>query len=634
MSISSKDLPPHIKVMHRALCDACLAIPQELFFDMNGTGIESLHLHHTSIKTLQNAAENGCHVCELFSSTISASPFRNEHHRTYMKVNGMRGLYLNPYRNLLTYRIGPEGLSYLFDVETSDDPYCSTLFPKSKRVMSLASSWIHECRDAHEHCNMLYDTQFKPRRLIEVGRRGKSPRLIETEFYRGDCSKYLTLSHCWGKEMPEIATTKLGTLNRRKASIPFRRLPRTFRDALTVTRGLGIQFLWIDSLCIVQDSAEDWQRESAVMGKVYSHAYCTIAAAAAANCHDGLFASHNELPLLSSTQGQPRILLKPLYTGWDSVFYRSTLNRRSWTLQERELSPRILYFTKHTMLFECREARTSDRDYTPGRSEWTLKSSLSRGSPDKTLRCLDKIYNSSIAGANHELAFAKHYDLWRNMVQDYAIRELTHRTDRFPALSGLATEFAYLLDDEYVAGLWRKDLLKGLCWKWHSNKPRKQSTANYGPSWSWAKMNAPITYELVKEDRMFRRRTNEKEFIHVPLDARFINPTFLHVSIIPEGRDPHGTLTLGRIFLTCQVIQPKRFKNGDFMLNGEVLKVTFDHLPQPPVDIFLLSLGSTNVGLVLVPLEEGGEEYQRIGIVAPTEWEWFKNANFEEITLV
>jgi hypothetical protein len=114
---------------------------------------------------------------------------------------------------------------------------------------------------------MLYDTQFRPRRLIEVGRRGKSPRLIETSSHGGDCSKYLALSHCWGKEMPEIATTKLSTLNERKAGITFRRLPQTFRDALTVTRGLDIQFLWIDSLCIVQDSAEDWQRESAVMGR-------------------------------------------------------------------------------------------------------------------------------------------------------------------------------------------------------------------------------------------------------------------------------------------------------------------------------------------------------------------------------
>ncbi|PQE08066.1 heterokaryon incompatibility protein [Rutstroemia sp. NJR-2017a WRK4] len=620
--------------MDGTLCDSCLAIPQKLFFDMKGTGIKTLHLHHTSIKNLQNSAKNGCHVCELFSSTISASPFRNEAHRTYFKVDGMRGMYPNPYRNLLSYHVGQDGLSYLFDVETSDDPYCSTLSPKSERVMLVALSWIRECRDTHEHCNMLYDTQFRPRRLIEVGRRGKSPRLIETSFHGRDYSKYLALSHCWGKEMPEIATTKLATLNERKAGIPFRRLPRTFRDALTVTRGLGIQFLWIDSLCIVQDSAEDWQQESAVMGKIYSHAYCTIAAAAAANCDDGLFASHNELPFLPPRQGHPGVLLKPLYTGWDTVFHRSTLNRRSWTLQERELSPRILYFTKHTMLFECREARISDRDYIPGHSKWTLKSSLSRGSPDRTLRCLDKIYNSNIAGANHELAVAKHYELWRNMVQDYAKRELTHRTDKFPALSGLATEFAYLLDDEYVAGLWRKDLLKGLCWKWFSNNARRQSTVNYGPSWSWAKMDIPITYELLREDRIFRRRTNEKEFIHVPLDVRFTDPAFLHVSIIPEGKDPNGTLTMGRIFLSGQVIQPKRSKNGDFMVNAEILKVNFDHLPQPPVDVFLLSLGSTSVGLVLVPLEEGGKEYQRIGLVAPTEWEWFENAKFEEITLV
>jgi hypothetical protein len=125
--------------MNGTLCNSCLAIPQELFFDMNGAGIKTLHLHHTSVKNLQNSAKNGCHVCGLFSSTISASPFRNEAHRTYFKVDGMRGMYPNPYRNLLSYRVGQDGLSYLFDVETSGMKVLSTfqlLLPLQRSILT------------------------------------------------------------------------------------------------------------------------------------------------------------------------------------------------------------------------------------------------------------------------------------------------------------------------------------------------------------------------------------------------------------------------------------------------------------------------------------------------------------------
>lgn len=435
--------------------------------------------------------------------------------------------------------------------------------------------------------------------------------------------------------MPEVATTKTQTLKRRQARIPLRTLPRTFRDAIIVARSLGLHFLWVDSLCIIQDSAEDWQHESAMMGKVYSHAYCTIAASAARNCDEGLFATHLELPLLPPTRDQPGVLFKPLYTGWDGIFRRSTLIQRGWTLQERELSPRMLYFTKNTMLFECREARISDRDHVPGHNEWSSKSSISRDAsgPNTTLRCLDKNYNTSVAGASHELAVAKHYDLWRNMVQDYASRELTHRTDKFPALSGLAREFAYMLDDEYVAGLWRKDLLKGLCWKWSSNRTRPQSTSNYEPSWSWAKMNVPITYELVRDDKIVRQKAHEKESVQISQDSRWIDPIFLHVSIIPEGRDKHGTLISGKIFLEGQILPLERSKAGDIGVNGDFVKLVFDHLPQPPADLFLLSLGSTNVGLVLELAENGIIEYRRVGVLTPIVWEWFENVEFSNVTL-
>src|SRR5271154_4528317 len=99
------------------------------------------------------------------------------------------------------------------------------------------------------------------------------------------------------------------------------------------------------------------------MGKVYSHSFCTIAAAAASDCHGGLFPRTSELPILSTsnptsdTSNARSVIIKPHYADWDDLFLLSKLNSRGWTLQERELSPGILHFVKHTMLFECKEAR-------------------------------------------------------------------------------------------------------------------------------------------------------------------------------------------------------------------------------------------------------------------------------------
>ncbi|CAD6443154.1 0ff965df-c0aa-415f-8b85-65222d292d4c [Sclerotinia trifoliorum] len=612
------------------ICDMCLAIPLEPL--LNKDIREFSHVHHLSVKNLETSATNGCNICALFHSAIASVPHRNEGHKTYLKVN-QQLVVSSPHRIFISYQVGRDGQSCLFDVETTD-LYSSVLYPRNQNITSLVSSWISTCSHEHVYCNINYDTRFRPRRLIDVGKYGISPQLVEAEQGNDAFLRYLALTHCWGNKMPEAATTKNKTLRRRLVSIPFKTLPRTFRDAITFTRRLGLQYLWIDSLCIIQDSSQDWQQESAKMGKIYSHAYCTISAAAASNCEEGLFALHSELPLLPATSSTPEVLFKISFPGWDSLFNKSTLIRRSWTLQERELSPRMLHFTKHTLLFECREARISDHNHQLNSNQWVLKSSLSRYFLNSSVRCLDKIHSGSVTSPHHDLVAEKYYELWRRMVQDYNSRQLTHRTDKFPALSGLALEFAYLLGDEYVAGLWRKDLVRGLCWKWSSNRTKKQSAIHYGPSWSWAKMDVSITYGLIREDRVFESRTNRGQFVHVPVDSRFSDPEILHVSIIPEGRDPRGTLISGRIYLRGQLLQLRRSKAGDYSINGEPLPITFDHLPQPPVNLYLLSLGPTNVGLVLQVSEESSKEYIRVGVIAPTEWEWFNGIGFEDLTLV
>jgi hypothetical protein len=117
-------------------------------------------------------------------------------------------------------------------------------------------------------------------------------KLVNTGY--GELQPYVALSYCWGTGQTLITTTRENLATHRD-EIPFERLPRTITDAITITRDLSIQFLWVDALCIVQDSldGEDWQRESAKMGSIYGNAYATIAAEISEKCTDGFSNERN-----------------------------------------------------------------------------------------------------------------------------------------------------------------------------------------------------------------------------------------------------------------------------------------------------------------------------------------------------
>ena len=103
-------------------------------------------------------------------------------------------------------------------------------------------------------------------------------KLIEPN---GTTGYYTALSHCWGSE--QNFTTTHSTLNERRNSIQYHDLPKTFRDALKVTKAIGLRYLWIESLCIIPDNQQDWEKELAKMGNVYSNAYLIIVGARAAS---------------------------------------------------------------------------------------------------------------------------------------------------------------------------------------------------------------------------------------------------------------------------------------------------------------------------------------------------------------
>ncbi len=103
---------------------------------------------------------------------------------------------------------------------------------------------------------------------------------------RGLKAEYIALSHCWGGKISPLLTTE--TLEPFQNRLSYAALPANFRDAIVITRELGIRYLWIDSLCILQDSKQDWQQESKMMAAIYRDSTLTISAMASSGSTQGI----------------------------------------------------------------------------------------------------------------------------------------------------------------------------------------------------------------------------------------------------------------------------------------------------------------------------------------------------------
>lgn len=213
-------------------------------------------------------------------------------------------------------------------------------------------------------CNdLLQPLPRLPTRAIQIAR-DNSLRLIEG---LGQHARYATLSHCWGETAMPMQTTK-DNLPQRQAHIAFEKLPKTLQDAGVLCRELAIDHLWIDTLCIFQDSEEDWEVQSSEMGSIYYNSTLTLAAEDALNSSGGLFIPSDPLDIVylprkfGNDQGQAYLCPSSCYRGFHSPIIRKhhpdaapreTLHSRGWAYQERVLARRILQFGTGVLEWSC-----------------------------------------------------------------------------------------------------------------------------------------------------------------------------------------------------------------------------------------------------------------------------------------
>lgn len=229
----------------------------------------------------------------------------------------------------------------------------------STEQFRLLNEWRRICNETHECITHRDDMDYLvklPTRLIALNKSKPAIRLIETAEHPdlADLS-YIALSHRWGQlsERQKFCTYKRN-LNTLKREIEYAALPKSFQDAVRVTLALGISYLWIDSLCIVQDDGDDWEREAARMEDVFSSAYLTVAATSAPSSIAGFLGDRPSRPCttVQTTSGEHLYLSKAIDDFRGDV-EKGSLNTRGWVFQERALSRRTVHFTSTQIYWEC-----------------------------------------------------------------------------------------------------------------------------------------------------------------------------------------------------------------------------------------------------------------------------------------
>jgi Heterokaryon incompatibility protein (HET) len=382
----------------------------------------------------------------------------------------------------------------------------------SAAYMDRARYWLRECEAKHPDCKA-QNPNFMPTRIVHVG---TSDLLIpvhleiSTSFRSlNQDRRYCSLSHRWiGVEM-ELKTTNVEAL---MEEIPIESLSKASRDAIFVTRHLGLKYLWIDSLCIIQDSPEDWTREAATMAEIYENSVCTIAAAGetTVSCKAAFKAQnpliHNHCRLGGSWNDG--LYVKQFSSGLEgtngsSLVQHKDLISRGWVYQERILSPKMIFFGDREILWSCRYGKASEEEpdgksakkiFGPLVSAEQLKASRNavRGFSD-----FERLLQGTIVDAHgvdnflHTRSFE-----WYQLISAYTICDLSHEGDRLIALAGLAQRIQSKTGWQYLAGLWRQSLFHDLRW-YRTGEAKERSKSYIAPTWSWASVGGNVSWHML-----------------------------------------------------------------------------------------------------------------------------------------
>jgi hypothetical protein len=470
-------------------------------------------------------------------------------------------------------------------------------------AFQIAAAWMTNCLTKHHKCKPASPTYFSllrqlPTRVIDVGPSdgSQNPRLHE-----GGSSKalYFTLSYRWNQNIPATFQTVKSNLDEYMVSIRLEILPKTMRDAILITRRFGIRYLWIDALCIIQDSEDDWAREANTMANVYKNSLLTIAVATDTNSEaDVCFRPRSRLrvrPLGVNSlwaDGSTKYVFADRRITQDGSRPPSALDKRAWVLQEQLLSPRVLTYSNEELYWDCICLNASE----------TFPNGLP-GFYDADLKLMDmRLFKEAVLTGSADLIKSQRfYNSWKEIVEEYSSRQMTKETDKLAAILGLAKEAAFGLKDTFLLGLWKGHLHRDLLW-WVKDPETASRPATFkAPSWSWASINAPISFELRGRD-YDRRVGNCINIILTEVESDQTLPNLTGKLIVRGKLFPLVPEKLE--FVLPPGRSPPSWKEDMEGVDPASVKC-----------LIVLATEHYIYGLGLVPLDDIGRNHKRVGIV-------------------
>lgn len=258
-------------------------------------------------------------------------------------------------------------------------------------------------------------------------------------------------------------------------------------DATTTTQALGMHYIWIDSLCIVQDDLNDWQEEAANMAAIYEFAVITIAASWGADSGSGCFHDYLrplaiDLRVEAASDGtvdeeKCRLVIRPEVQHWNAPVVRMPLDTRKWTLQEEVLSPRTLCFTEGRMHWSCAAGSRTEDALPLEDSKTNLLVTLRQKGATKPFDSEDFLYS------------------WTYIVSEYSKRSITFASDKLAAIAGISRVIAEVSGETDIVGMWTRYLTSNLLWssvEGHCQIDTLAVEVLNLPTWSWLKSPHPV----------------------------------------------------------------------------------------------------------------------------------------------
>ncbi|KAI6336593.1 hypothetical protein MCOR28_008967 [Pyricularia oryzae] len=499
-------------------------------------------------------------VLRLFDGMLNSRPSMQ-----HMSIDGYGIKKFNAQISFHWYRPDKEkSIEYKSLRESSDKADLTTAGDKT---FVLASFWLQNCLQKHAKCRKGQEPigrSSNPARLLFLGTPGmvRVVAVPQRATRNRPMPLYMTLSHCWGG----ASVLKLTSATKQELArgVAVDRLPKTFRDAVDSTIRLGYQYIWIDSLCIVQDSAQDWAQQSAIMGQIYRSSVCTIAATASSNSLGGCFVQRKPL-----SHDDCRMVEKDGWVAWARADKEEAepdsrpLDTRGWVFQEDLLSPRTLSFCHSGIEWSCLERkakdyasweRLADRD----RMEEHHRFGMDTAKADFNDLCLEFSNILSIEAKHYPSFHAR----WWELLQRYSRLNLTFGSDKLAAVHGVIETLASYTGLKSVGGHWMQMLPHDLLWIAGFSQYDRHSCVRppdywkRAPSWSWASIDGPVLFIFLPSSTHQHGRDAERYSTDRLIVAEAIEAT------APPAVQPRGSVaTPGRIVISAPLFRCKWWTN-------------------------------------------------------------------------